>query len=493
MWGRMTSLAAALGGLTLVAPLAVLPTAGHGQETQSPPAPAGPPPATAELTLDQARGLARHAFRSGNYRLANELAHGLLQANPDDVSALILLAATEPFLGRPAAGRKAGARAWRLPEGRNLRHEIAFYTARAALREERFELTKLWLRRAYDTADGEVAQNRLARDFQQVRAISPWSGSLSLNLAPSSNLNGGSTWDWLLIDDRFVVGEMNGASQALPGWRATMRGAVSYKFRQSATGVTSLGFDLSHQAAFLSDEAKRMVTEVDPNDATALVQTVRNSDLASSTARLSLTQIRRRGEAGVLDSARLSLGQHWVGHDPSARFLALDLGRSFPIGADGRNSLSFQAGAQREWSATGAADRDLAFLRGSWHHVMEGGSSLRLSFSRESVRSDGVNQDYGQWNIGASWSAAEPLGPARLSLHLGWRERDYASYRVGPFAAPNGRHDDEWSATVSFNFDQFDYMGFSPVLSLTASETKSNITRFETRASGLSLGFQSRF
>jgi|GEM_PF-2967283 len=493
MWGTWKTLAAALGGLTLVAPLAGVSTVAYGQEAQSPPSPSGPPAATASLTLDQARGLARHAFRAGNYRLANELAHGLLRADPDDVSALILLAATEPFLGRPEQGRKAGARAWRLPGGENLRHEIAFYTARAALREERFELTKFWLRRAYETTDGEVARNRLARDFQQVRALSPWSGYISGNIAPSSNLNGGSTWSWLLIDDLFVVGEMNGASQALPGWKANLQGGLSYKFQQSATSVTSLGLDLSHQAAFLSDEAKRMVTEEIPPGSGTFVQTVRNSDLATSTARLSLTHIRRPDNSWTPDSLRLSFGQHWVAFEPSAHFVALDLGRTFRIGEDGRNTFRFQVGAQREWSAVGAADRDLAFLRGSWQHAFESGSRLQLSFARESVRSDEANQDYGQWNIGASWTAAKPLGPARLSLHLGWRERDYGTYGIGPFPTPNGRHDDTWSASMSFNFEGIDYMGFSPVVSVTASETRSNITRFESRASGVSLGFQSRF
>ena len=77
-----------------------------------------PPPASAQETvrfsLAEARGLAREAYRRGDFKLANAIARQLAEKHPDDTAALLLLAATEPKLGRPAVGRRAGLGARRI-------------------------------------------------------------------------------------------------------------------------------------------------------------------------------------------------------------------------------------------------------------------------------------------------------------------------------------------------------------------------------------------
>lgn len=95
---------------------------------------------TVEFSLDQGRVVARQALMSGNAQLARALAAGLLQADPNDPYALLIMTASETQLGRPAEGRKAGRAAWiaarGLPDG--LRYDIARYTALAALQEAVF-------------------------------------------------------------------------------------------------------------------------------------------------------------------------------------------------------------------------------------------------------------------------------------------------------------------------------------------------------------------
>ena len=51
---------------------------------------------TVALSLDEARAAAQQAALSGNFELARELAAALLQADPNDRAALIVLAAVEP-------------------------------------------------------------------------------------------------------------------------------------------------------------------------------------------------------------------------------------------------------------------------------------------------------------------------------------------------------------------------------------------------------------
>ena len=57
---------------------------------------------TVDIPIDDARVIATRALRSGQDELAMQIAQGLLQANPDDRIALLIVAATAPKLGDPA-------------------------------------------------------------------------------------------------------------------------------------------------------------------------------------------------------------------------------------------------------------------------------------------------------------------------------------------------------------------------------------------------------
>ena len=98
---------------------------------------------TVELTLDDARTLAMRALLAGEDGAATQIANGLLQANPNDRAALIIMAAAAPRQGNPVEGRKAGARAWRLSQTDTEKYEAARLTALAAASEERYTLADM--------------------------------------------------------------------------------------------------------------------------------------------------------------------------------------------------------------------------------------------------------------------------------------------------------------------------------------------------------------
>ena len=62
-----------------------------------------------------------------------------------------------------------------------------------------------------------------------------------------------------------------------------------------------------------------------------------------------------------------------------------------------------------------------------------------------------------------------------------------------PLYAPQARRDVKATVSGSLLFVDFDTYGFAPKLTLEASRTNSNITRFETKNFGLNIGFQSLF
>ena len=103
---------------------------------------------TVDVSLDDARIIATRALLAGEEELAIQIARGLLQANPDDRTALIIVAAVAPRQGDPETGRKAGGRAWQLSQTEIEKYEAARLTALAAATGKRYTLAEFWLRRA---------------------------------------------------------------------------------------------------------------------------------------------------------------------------------------------------------------------------------------------------------------------------------------------------------------------------------------------------------
>lgn len=467
----------------LLAALAWLATASLAPLTLPGPARAGDAPGAQQvsLSLDQVRALARKAYADGNIQLANRLAWALWKANHEDVAALILLAATEPLLGRPERGRAAGRDAWKATDIRGLRHEAAFFTARAALFDKRFTATKYWLRRAWQTAGTEVQRQQTAYDFARVRAVSPWVGSFSASLAPSSNLNGGSQWDWLLIDDLFVVGKLSGAAQALSGWRAVFSGNLGYKIGRSENAETTLGIAGFHSFNFLSPAAQ------------ALAPSMRGSDLNNADVTLFLNHDRDATGSILPDHARLSFGHAWQAGAPSGFHAGLDLGRSFDWGTGGQHELTLGTEIRQDWNARFNPDTLRLALDADYSLRFANGARLHLGLGLSRTSGAFVNDNFHEAQLKLGYDFAKPVGPARISFNLGLRGREYPTYFVGPFRAPNGRTDLELSGSIEVQFEEFEYMGFTPVVSVSGAQTRSNITRFEGSDFGVSLGFRSLF
>ena len=129
---------------------------------------------TVDIPIDQATNIAAQAVIAGDTALALQIAEAVLQAQPDNRDALVVLAAAAPRVGRATDGRRAGARAWWLSETDLQRYEAARLTALAAANEERFSLASLWLRLALIDAPNEAERTRTINDARPVTARNPW-------------------------------------------------------------------------------------------------------------------------------------------------------------------------------------------------------------------------------------------------------------------------------------------------------------------------------
>ncbi len=425
------------------------------------------------LPAEDARALARAAAVQDRPELARDLAAALLRGDPQDRTALIVLALVEPRLGRPTQGRLAGVRAWRVSENRVQRFEAARLTALAASREGRQSLAQLWLRRAAANAPTDSALDQTARDFAAVRRLNPWNVNLGFSATPSSNVNGGSTSEVLTIDGEPVtlfglVGSIPEEQQALSGWSYSADLRIARRLSVSQTQRTGLALRLYGRGVVLSDAARSDAPDAEDDD--------------YSSAYAAVTLFHDRAAPGGSYGLNATLGSNWSGGDLSYRFLRLGAQRRWQ--GDG-TGWSVSGYVEDRRTGDGDPDARVYSLSGGGNRALPAG---RLTYAATVERTDAPsdNDRNAALRLTSGFALSEPVGPARIALGAGLEARKYPDY-VALTPVPGGRDDLRGWATVTASFPEISYAGFAPVITLEASRTRSNVSNFDR--SSLSVGF----
>jgi hypothetical protein len=432
-----------------------------------------------ELTVAQAREAARTAYRQGDIESANAIARIILASYPDDPSALLVLAATEPMMGRPKEGRQAGVRAWSNADDPGLRHEAAFYTSKAYAAEDRFFMAQLWLRRAYHTADSEEEREQLEDVFDRLRSVSPWLMRFSFDVAPSSNLNGGASSEFLVIDDTFPVGQLSGTARALSGVTSSVQGQAVRTLSQSPDHLTTLTFNGYRTFNKLSDEAKSIAPDAE------------GSDFDYGVAEVVLGYRRVESPFILPDRISVAVGQTWYGGEQLDKVSRLTLSKKVKLTPYDWMRFEFQA--EHRDPDDDAQDRQGREVNWDYFHRMKDGHLLSFGVSGTNVTSDEVNLAYTGVSARMGALMVDDIWGVRLGGNLEYSFNDYPDYRIWTLYVDDGREDREFSADLDIYFDRIAYMGFVPVITLSGSKTTSNISRFESDSLGISIGFNSAF
>lgn len=441
---------------------------------------------TLQLTHDQALAVGRQAYLQGNAELANAIAREILATDPHDRLALLLFTASGPQVGQANLARRAGAAAWRESRGQDvapaLRHEIARYTALAALAENRPLLSQYWLRRALDVAPDAAALTQTEQDIRDLQARSPVRLGFDLSVTPTSNLNGGASSDSLTIDDWFYLGDLSAAAQALSGWRAEGAVRATWTLGSSASSKQDLTLGLNATSNHLSGAAKDSLAEsalTDSFDATSLNRLGAELEFGHAFV-----------PQGAQSPSRIALafGQTSQGGDILGPHLRLDF--DTPLWAGDDSAISLSSGFERKWLGGQTVDaRRLAL--GAVQTLGEGEISLHLQGSDQSTAA--ANGSFDQISAGLGYQMDQPIGPVRLGVTVEQTWRDYDAYQLGFLGVVDGRHDRSVGLSVNMAFPDAAVMGFEPVLTLSNSATTSNISRFENRETGVSFGVSTRF
>lgn len=438
---------------------------------------------TLQLSLEDGRIAARNAALSGNFELARDFALALTQANPDDRSALIVLAAALPQLGEAREGRRAGARAFALSRNDAERYEAARLTALAAANEERYTLSQIWLRRAAIYAPDERAIRQTRSDYRGIRNLNPLSVNLGFSITPSNNVNGGSDNAFNIIDGIIdgngnpLNGYFNGAARALPGTAATADIRLSYAISGDANQSTSVSARAYARSVWLNAEGR----EIAPDS--------RNSDFGSQRLEFSLDHRRRAGD-GIL-SAHGLIGASWFGGDLNSGYVRtrLSYGRSL----NERTRLTITGSLEQTFDPSPwTANNERGTLAASLTFITQSGNRVGTSLSYDAQASDNLNERYESLTAQLTYVWTDPIGPVQLSAALGASLADYRDYTI-ILPVPDGRQDTRIFASLSATFPDIDYAGFVPVVTLGLQDTQSNVSRFERSEFSLDVGIRSSF
>ena len=432
---------------------------------------------TFELSLNEGRVAARQAVFAGDFAVARDFAKALLQADPNDRTALVILAASQPQLGEAREGRRAGARAFRLSMSDRERYEAARLTALAAANEERYTLSQIWLRRAAVNAPDERTFAQTETDYRGIRDLNPWSVNLRFSIAPSSNVNGGSETEFLTINGSPAFGVFDGAARALPGTSASIDLRLAYKVSRTDRSQTSISARGYARNVWLNAEARTIAPDSD------------NSDFASQVLEFSIDHARRLGDGTV--SAQALVGASWFGGDLNRDHVRARLSYGMAVSENSQLEVSSSFEAINLNTATPRTNTGRS-LSTAWTRNSAAGNRLTASLSVSDQLSDQVNERYTTQSFQLTHDWADPIGPIQLSATLGASITDYPNYTL-LFPVPGGRQDKRVYGSLSATFPEINYAGFVPVVTLGVQDTQSNVSRFTRNEYSMNIGVRSSF
>lgn len=430
-------------------------------------------PATS-LTPDQMRRTALLALNGDQPAVALQVSTALVARDPQDFEALLLQARAARDLGRYDLAQTAAQHAWTIADSDLQRHAAALIRAQALASAGRRTAAQIWLRRAVQHAPDAASRARAIRDFRYVRARNPLAVTLRFGLAPTSNINNGAARSSARLFGLPFEVQLTGAARALSGIEAQAGGTLRYRISESRRHATDLQFSLDNRAYRLSAEAR------------AIAPAAKGSDFAQTV--LATGVMHRWTPDGARSERQLGLeaGRLWYGGDPYADFLRGTAGLSMPLAAGARINLGVTAEANRGPAAPWS---DATRLSLGWQGAPGNMGRLSLSAALTDSRSDVPSADYADLTLGVDYALARPLFGAEATVSLDLRGRHYP---VTPLA-PGPRDDREIAAALQLAFVRAEYLGFAPVVTLSARQSNSTVDLYDIRDIGLSVGFRSAF
>jgi hypothetical protein len=420
---------------------------------------------------------AEFLLQTGDVVSALAVANEIVFENPNDSRALVLLGRTQIAANRPDLARATARRAWwvsrRMPD---LQFDAARLGARAAADQQRFGAARIWLRLAADVASNPARRVAIAESMAAVRQMDPSSMQLSFAIIPSSNINGGSSADILIVDGIETPLALSGDARALSGLEARIDIAKSWRLSQDVGGTTLLGFRVSGAGFRLSKTAREQAPDVT------------GADFATATAELSLSrvisqpthQLRYRG----------TLGRAWHGGSPESVRLRFDVGLVNSISPSLSSELqALIEGRVADGTQTTSTAASFSGTLNWKFRTSELATALTLTHVNAPEK---PNDEYQGAALSFTYAPDPQARIIEPTITLTSSVTHFDTVLNNVFGN-RGRTDLRLAIDVELELPRAERFGFVPAIAISGSRTWSNVSRFDGNEVALSFRFASSF
>lgn len=337
---------------------------------------------------------------------------------PDDPAALILRAEAAIALGDFSGAARFARAAYYTQTSGVQKYAAARLVALAQSQLAQDSRAQLWLRRARQYAPNAQTAQSVADNYRFLRDRNPWSSSLQFGVTPSSNINGGSSKDSvIMLLGPFGLGlsVFSEDTKALSGLAVSAGGNTSYRLAASNTAATFLTASANIRTYVLS----RLTKERAPD--------VRGNDFSDATLVFGVTHRRVLRAGAQPTDFSLETGRTWSGGAPYIQFAEGSVAQSFTIDSD--NRLSASLSARRSVSLINDAPVSTVSLNTRWQRSLQNNDRLSFGINLKRAKSDTLDSDYSAISYSANYDFADSFAGMRFGFGLNAETRDYGATR----------------------------------------------------------------
>lgn len=339
-----------------------------------------------------------------------------------------------------------------------------------------------WLRRAFRHAKTDAELAALREVFQYTRDASPLALNFGFNVAPSNNVNDGSTHEYLTFEG-ILTPEGLPVRFPLPADRRPLSGTeasgyldLAYRLSSGPRHRTSLSLYLYGRTYQLSSESRAAAPDASGSDYAYV-----NGDLA-----LRHQWLLRDGLGPT--SISVSVGRVESGREPWYRYRKVSARQDFLLR---RGQLGIGVSFEdQESQSTARADAKVVEASAAVALQTAQGNVWRFTLQARETRSFLDSETFQEAYASASVTPNWRVFGAVPTVTLGLGAKNFDDFVLDL----EGQRDDRIASLgLSLRLDSVSVMGFSPVFNVTGTRTRSNVAQYDTEAVEASLGLHSQF
>ncbi len=435
----------------------------------------------------QIQARAEEALVGGDPAQTVLLANQLLALNPDSFAALYLLALAQADLGNHGQSASSAGRAYRAATTESTKLQAARLAGTAHFRAKHFARSELWFRRAANHIQTEEEAEAVVRAFQRAQTANPLSTQYTASIAPSDNINGGSDSDSLCFEnlDGTCAIELGLREDqlSLSGLEYSGSARITYRLSQDRSQTTNIGALLYGQGVIFSDDTRDSLAASDIE----VVNSLKQSDFSAVLAEFSLEQ--RQTNLSPLGPTRVALntGYYWRADELLVSYGDLILAQQIILSPN--TALLFE-GSMRQQNAIapGLLDVDIYDLSGAYSISLPNNDMVRFTLSGRYNDAD-EESTFEEYRLRLDYTYATAFAGTRWSTFTEIGYRSFEEFSI----TFDGRRDHLLSAGITGVFEDIAYFGFSPSVSLFASQTESDVSVADSSEISLRFGVASNF